>query len=197
MLTHGWPGSVVEFLDVVGPLADPTAHGGDAADAFHVVCPSLPGYGFSDQPAEPGWGIERIADAWARVMGHLGYERFGAAGSDWGTSISTLLALRHPERIAGIHLVPPLAAAGAPEGATPWERDALADLARRGGDGSGYSAVQATRPQTVGYGLVDSPVALCAWMAEKLVTWADNGPAPAPAAAGPNPDHAPGPGPDP
>lgn len=138
----------------------------------------------------PGWGVERIADAWARVMAHLGFERFGAAGTDWGTSISTLLALPHPERIAGIHLVPPLAAAGPPEGATPWERDALADLARRGDDGSGYSAMHATRPQAIGYGLVDSPVALGAWMAEKLVTWADNGPAPAGAQT--DPDHAPG-----
>jgi hypothetical protein len=94
VLTHGWPGSVVEFLKVVGPLADPAAHGGSAADAFHVVCPSLPGFGFSDKPSRAGWGIERIADAWAALMARLGYDRHGAQGSDWGTSISTLLGQR-------------------------------------------------------------------------------------------------------
>jgi len=109
VLTHGWPGSIVEFLEVIGPLADPPAHGGDASDAFHVVCPSLPGYGFSDKPAQTGWGIERIAAAWTRVMASLGYERYGAAGSDWGTSISTLVAQQDPDHVAGIHLIPPLA----------------------------------------------------------------------------------------
>jgi pimeloyl-ACP methyl ester carboxylesterase len=109
VLTHGWPGSIMEFLDVIGPLSDPAAHGGDAADAFHVVCPSLPGYGFSDKPATPGWGIERIADAWIELMGRLGYSRYGAAGCDWGTSVSTCIAQQAPERVAGIHLFPPLA----------------------------------------------------------------------------------------
>src|SRR4051794_4030486 len=108
VLTHGWPGSIVEFLEVIGPLCDPAVHGGDPADAFHVVCPSLPGYGFSEKPAAPGWGIERIASAWIALMARLGYDRFGAAGSDWGTSVSTCIAQQAPERVAGIHLFPPL-----------------------------------------------------------------------------------------
>jgi pimeloyl-ACP methyl ester carboxylesterase len=181
VLTHGWPGSVVEFLDVLGPLADPPAHGGDAADAFHVVCPSLPGYGFSDKPMRRGWGVERIADAWAELMARLGYGRYGAAGSDWGTTISTLLGQRDPAHVAGILLVPPLAAPdpATADDLTPDEEAALEDLERRRRDGSGYSEQQATRPQTVGYGLVDSPVGLCAWVAEKILTWTDgtHGPA--------------------
>ncbi len=183
VLTHGWPGSVVEFLDVLGPLSDPAAHGGDAADAFHVVCPSLPGYGFSGKPARPGWGVERTADAWAAIMAGLGYHRYGAAGGDWGTTISTLLGQRDAAHVAGILLVPPLAA---PDPATlddltPGERRALDDLARRRRDGSGYSEVQATRPQTIGYALVDSPVGLCAWIAEKLLDWSDRRPGGEPA----------------
>jgi pimeloyl-ACP methyl ester carboxylesterase len=176
VLTHGWPGSVVEFLDVLGPLTDPPAYGGDAADAFHVVCPSLPGYGFSDKPARAGWGVERIADAWAELMARLGHRRYGAAGSDWGTTISTLLARRDRAHVAGILVVPPLAA---PDPATfgeltPAEQAALADLERSGREESGYSAQQATRPQTLGYGLVDSPAGLCAWIVEKFRAWTDN-----------------------
>lgn len=175
VLTHGWPGSLVEFLDLLGPLTDPVAHGGAASDAFHVVVPSLPGYGFSDKPATTGWGVERIAQAWAELMARLGYERYGAAGSDWGTTISTLLAQQDRAHVAGILVVPPLAA---PDPATlgeltPAEGAALDELDERSRDGSGYSEVHATRPQTVGYGLVDSPAALCAWVAEKLVTWTD------------------------
>jgi epoxide hydrolase len=175
VVTHGWPGSLVEFLKVIGPLADPTAHGGDAADAFHVVCPSLPGYGFSDKPAQPGWGVERIADAWARLMARLGYERYGAQGSDWGTSISTSIGQRDPEHVAGIHLMPPLAP---PDPATfdrltEAERAALASLEHAADWDSGYSQQQATRPQTIGYALVDSPAALCAWIVEKLWSWTD------------------------
>jgi len=109
VLTHGWPGSVVEWLKVIGPLSDPPSYGSDAHDAFHLVCPTLPGYGFSDKPAEPGWGIERIAGAWAVLMSRLGYDRYGAVGSDWGTSISTLLGQLDDTHVAGIHLVPPLA----------------------------------------------------------------------------------------
>jgi pimeloyl-ACP methyl ester carboxylesterase len=177
VLTHGWPGSIVEFLDVLGPLTDPPAHGGDAADAFHVLCPSLPGYGFSDKPARTGWGVERIADAWAGLMARLGHGRYGAAGSDWGTTISTLLAQRDRAHVAGILVVPPLAA---PDPATvgdltPAERAALADLERSGREESGYSEQQATRPQTLGYGLVDSPAGLCAWIVEKFRAWTDNG----------------------
>jgi epoxide hydrolase len=175
VITHGWPGSIVEFLKVIGPLADPTAHGGDAADAFHVVCPSLPGYGFSDKPAQPGWGVERIAAAWARLMARLGYERYGAAGSDWGTSISASIGQQDPEHVAGIHLIPPLAP---PQPATfddlsDRERAALASLEHAAEWDSGYSQEQATRPQTIGYSLVDSPAGLCAWIAEKFWAWTD------------------------
>jgi len=170
VLTHGWPGSVVEFAEVVGPLADPPP----GEPAFHVVCPSLPGYGFSDKPADPGWTVHRIADAWAELMTRLGHARFIAQGHDWGTSVSTALATRHPDRLIGIHLMPPLVA---PDPATlddltDAERAAIADLEAAAG-GDGYSFVQATRPQTIGYGLVDSPAALCAWIAEKFHAWAD------------------------
>jgi pimeloyl-ACP methyl ester carboxylesterase len=175
LLTHGWPGSIVEFLKVIGPLTDPTAHGGVAADAFHVVCPSLPGYGFSDRPARTGWGIERIADAWGVLAARLGYRRYGAQGGDWGTSIATSLAQRHPEHLAGIHLTPPLAP---PDPATfgdltERERAAIGALERAREWESGYSQEQATRPQTIGYALVDSPAALCAWIVEKFWAWTD------------------------
>jgi epoxide hydrolase len=172
VMTHGWPGSIVEFTKVIGPLADPVAHGGDATDAFHVVCPSLPGYGFSDAPAEPGWGIDRIAAAWAALMARLGYERYGAQGSDWGTSVSTLIGRQDHEHVAALHLVPPLAAPVLDD-LTAAERDALDDLERRQATGSAYGELHATRPQTIGYGLVDSPAALCAWIVEKFVDWSD------------------------
>jgi pimeloyl-ACP methyl ester carboxylesterase len=176
VLTHGWPGSVVEFLKVIGPLTDPTAHGGDAADAFHLVIPSLPGYGFSDRPAQPGWGVERIAGAWARLMARLGYRRYGAQGGDWGTSVSTSIAQQDPEHVAGIHLNPPLAP---PDPATfddltEAERATLAALEHAAEWESGYSQEHATRPQTIGYALVDSPVALCAWIVEKFWAWTDH-----------------------
>jgi pimeloyl-ACP methyl ester carboxylesterase len=176
ILTHGWPGSVIEFSKVIGPLTDPVAHGGDPADAFHVVCPSLPGYGFSGKPAAPGWGIERIAAAWATLMARLGYARYGAQGSDWGTSISTLLARHDPGHVAGIHLMPPLAP---PDPATfadltDAEQAALASLEYSAEWGSGYSAEHSTRPQTIGYALADSPSALCAWIIEKFWSWTDH-----------------------
>lgn len=175
VMTHGWPGSIVEFLKVIGPLTDPTAHGGNAADAFHVVCPSLPGYGFSDRPSRPGWGVKRIAAAWAELMSRLGYERYGAQGGDWGTSVSASIAQRDPRHVVGIHLVPPLAP---PDPATlddlsDRERAALASLEHAAEWESGYSRLHATRPQTIGYALVDSPVALCAWIVEKLQAWTD------------------------
>jgi pimeloyl-ACP methyl ester carboxylesterase len=175
VITHGWPGSIVEFLDVIGPLTDPPAHGADAADAFHVVCPSLPGYGFSDKPARPGWGIERIAAAWAALMAELGYERYGAQGSDWGTSISATIAKQDAAHVVGIHLTPPLAP---PDPATlndltERERAALASIEHSAEWDSGYSREHATRPQTIGYALVDSPTALCAWIVEKFWAWTD------------------------
>jgi epoxide hydrolase len=175
VITHGWPGSIVEFLDAIGPLTDPPAHGGDARDAFHVVCPSLPGYGFSDKPSQPGWGIERIAAAWTALMSQLGYERYGAQGSDWGTSISATIAKVDPAHVAGIHLTPPLAPPDPETLDDPTEREraALASLEHSAEWDSGYSREHATRPQTIGYGLVDSPVALCAWIVEKFWAWTD------------------------
>jgi pimeloyl-ACP methyl ester carboxylesterase len=165
VLTHGWPGSIVEFAKVLGPLSED----------FHLVCPSLPGYGFSDKPTQPGWGVERIARTWAALMRELGYERFGAQGHDWGTSISTSLGQQFPERIVGLHLVPPLAAPNPAtmDDLTAAERAALDDLAKGAEDGDGYSHEQSTRPQTIGYGLVDSPVALAAWIVEKFHAWTD------------------------
>jgi pimeloyl-ACP methyl ester carboxylesterase len=175
IMTHGWPGSVVEFLKVIGPLTDPVSHGADAADAFDVVCPSLPGYGFSGKPTAPGWGVERIAAAWAQLMARLGYQRYGAQGSDWGTSISTSIGQQDSGHVAGIHLVPPLAP---PDPATfgtltMREREALASLRHSAEHDSGYSTEHATRPQTIGYALVDSPGALCAWIIEKFWAWTD------------------------
>ena len=151
VLTHGWPGSVVEFLKVIGPLTDPVAHGGEAADAFHVVCPSLPGYGFSDKPTAPGWGIERIAAAWAELMAQLGYDRYGAEGGDWGASVTAALGQRDRAHLVGIHLVPPLAP---PDPATldaPTERERAAlealERSRRRGlgllAGAGHPAADA------------------------------------------------------
>jgi pimeloyl-ACP methyl ester carboxylesterase len=175
IITHGWPGSIVEFLKVIGPLTDPARYGGDPADAFHVVCPSLPGYGFSGKPGQAGWGVERIAWAWAELA-RLGYSRYGAAGSDWGTSISTLLGQQDRAHVAGIHLVPPLAG---PDPATfgdltEAERAAMESLAYADEWDSGYSREHATRPQTIGYGLVDSPAALAAWITEKFWSWTDH-----------------------
>jgi pimeloyl-ACP methyl ester carboxylesterase len=175
VITHGWPGSIVEFLKVIEPLTDPTAHGGAPADAFHVVCPSLPGYGFSDKPEQPGWGVERIAAAWTELMARLGYQRYGAQGSDWGTSISASIGQQDPEHVVGIHLTPPLAP---PDPATyddltERERAALASLQHSAESDSGYYQEHATRPQTIGYALVDSPAALCAWIIEKFWAWTD------------------------
>ena len=172
ILTHGWPGSVVEFMKVIEPLSNP----GHAADAFHLVCPSLPGYGFSGKPEQTGWGIERIARAWAVLMERLGYSRYGAVGSDWGTSVSTLLGQQDRTHVAGVHLIPPLAG---PDPATlddltSAERAALASLEYSAEWDSGYSREHATRPQTIGYALVDSPAALAAWIVEKFWAWTDH-----------------------
>ena len=165
VMTHGWPGSVVEFLKVIGPLSE----------TFHLVIPSLPGYGFSGRPAGKGWTIERIADAWAQLMARLGYARYGAQGHDWGTSVSAALAQRHHRHVAGIHLVPPLAPPDPDtyDDLTDDERRALHDLQKAGESEDGYSLEHATKPQTIGYGLVDSPAALCAWIIEKFYSWSD------------------------
>jgi pimeloyl-ACP methyl ester carboxylesterase len=174
LLTHGWPGSIVEFQDVIGPLTDPVAHGGEPADAFHVVCPSLPGYAWSDAPTEPGWDPTRIASAWAELMARLGYDRYGAQGGDWGAIVTTALGASDRDHLVGIHLnMPVVLPDSAPEDAT--EQQIVDDLQTFRAVDSGYQKVQSTRPQTVGYGLVDSPAALAAWIVEKLWSWSDNG----------------------
>jgi pimeloyl-ACP methyl ester carboxylesterase len=174
-MTHGWPGSVVEFHKVIGPLTDPTAHGGEARDAFHIVCPSLPGYGFSDKPQETGWGIERIAAAWAQLMARLGYDRYLAQGGDWGAMVTTAIGYQDPEHCAGIHLNMVVAPPD-PEtmnDLTEQEQGSLASLKHYQDWDSGYSKQQSTRPQTVGYGLVDSPAGQAAWILEKFWSWTD------------------------
>jgi len=175
VLTHGWPGSIVEFLGVIGPLTDPVAHGGDAADAFHVVCPSLPGYGWSGKPARSGWGIERIGAAWAALMARLGYDRYGAQGGDWGAGVTTEIGLADRAHCVGIHLNMATAFPTAEMlgDITPAEQSALDSLTHYQDWDSGYSKQQATRPQTLGYGLVDSPAGQCAWIVEKLWSWSD------------------------
>jgi pimeloyl-ACP methyl ester carboxylesterase len=165
IMTHGWPGSVIELLEAVGPLTDPTAHGGDAADAFHLVLPSIPGYGFSGEPAEIGWDPGRTARAWGELMHRLGYTRYVAQGGDVGASITDAMGRLAPEGLIGIHLnllVTALAAPGPTE--TEQERAAADALAAFRASGFGYFLEQATRPQTIGYALLDSPVALAAWM---------------------------------
>lgn len=174
LITHGWPGSVAEFHNVIAPLADPIAFGGSAADAFHVVCPSLPGFGFSAKPTETGWGTERIADAWVTLMSRLGYPRFGAQGGDWGARIAMTLGRRHPDHVIGIHLnMVPFPVPENTDDLTERERSALDVLARHRAGGSAYAAVHATRPQSIGYGLTDSPSALAAWLTDKFEAWSD------------------------
>ncbi|HEX9031022.1 MAG TPA: alpha/beta fold hydrolase [Streptosporangiaceae bacterium] len=175
IITHGWPGSVVEFHKVIGPLTDPVAHGGDASDAFHVVCPSLPGYGFSGKPSRPGWGVERTADAWDELMTRLGYSRYGAQGGDWGAQVTTGIGMRHPDHVTGIHLNMPVVIPDPDtmNDLTEREQAGLASIEHYMNWDSGYSKQQSTRPQTVGYGLLDSPAGLCAWIIEKFWSWTD------------------------
>jgi pimeloyl-ACP methyl ester carboxylesterase len=165
IMTHGWPGSVIELLEAVGPLADPTAYGGEAEEAFHLVLPSIPGYGFSGEPAEIGWDPGRTARAWAELMHRLGYTRYVAQGGDVGASITDAMGRQAPEGLIGIHtnlLVTALGAPGPTE--TEQERAAADTLAAFRASGFGYFLEQATRPQTIGYALLDSPVGLAAWM---------------------------------
>ena len=165
IMTHGWPGSVIEMLDSVGPLTDPTAHGGSAEDAFHLVLPSLPGYGLSGEPAEVGWDLGRTARAWVELMRRLGYTRYVAQGGDVGAGVTDAMGRLAPEGLVGIHtnlLVPALG--GTMPTDTDEERAAAAQIATFGQSGNGYFVEMATRPQTIGYALLDSPVALAAWM---------------------------------
>jgi pimeloyl-ACP methyl ester carboxylesterase len=176
VLTHGWPGSVVEFLDVLGPLTDPVAHGGDAADAFHVVIPSLPGFGFSGPTRDAGWDTRRIARALAELMARLGYERYGAQGGDFGALVSPDLGRVDGEHVVGVHVN------AATVGFIPFggvDEDTLTDVEKARWarqqkfqhEGNGYFQVQATRPQTIAYSLTDSPVGQLAWIVEKFKEW--------------------------
>src|SRR5215468_1167004 len=178
VVTHGWPGSVAEFAKIIGPLSDPVAHGGDARDAFHVVCPSMPGYGFSGPTRAPGWDIRRVAAAIAALMERLGYARYGAQGGDWGAAASTQLGMLVPERLVGIHLNfvlagPPTDGSDPMEGVTPEERAALDATAGFETEETGYQRIQGTRPQTLAYGLADSPAGLAGWIVEKFRAWSD------------------------
>jgi pimeloyl-ACP methyl ester carboxylesterase len=167
IMTHGWPGSIMEMIDSVGPLTDPTAHGGSAQDAFHLVLPSLPGYGFSGEPVEVGWDLGRTARAWAELMRRLGYTRYVAQGGDVGAGVTDAMGRQAPDGLIGIHtnlLVPALS--GAMPTNTDEERAAAAQIATFRQSGNGYFVEMATRPQTIGYALLDSPIALAAWMAD-------------------------------
>ncbi|ADD45459.1 epoxide hydrolase family protein [Stackebrandtia nassauensis] len=177
VLTHGWPGSIAEFVDVVDELADPESAD---APAFHVVVPSLPGFGYSDKPTSTGWGIEKIAAAWVELMGRLGYDRFAAAGGDFGGVITTILGGRFPEHVLGVHTTSPqgpsgLAADGlSMEGLTAVEREWAEETSEFwSGARAAYAKQQAARPQTIGYSLVDSPVGLLAWILDKFAEWTD------------------------
>ncbi|MEW2507502.1 epoxide hydrolase family protein [Amycolatopsis sp. NPDC047767] len=182
VITHGWPGSVLEMLKVIGPLTDPTRHGGSAADAFHVVIPSMPGYGFSGKPTATGWGPARIARAWDVLMKRLGYREYVSQGGDWGSVVSDVLAAQKPAGLLGIHVnmpatVPPEIAkiltdgGPAPSGLSTEERAAFDSLNALYTRGSGYSAMMVTRPETVGFGLADSPAGLASWMYDKFAAW--------------------------
>ena len=174
VITHGWPGSVVEFHKVIEPLTNPTQHGADAADAFHVVCPSLPGFGFSAKPTTRGWGVDHIAAAWALLMNRLGYNRYGAQGGDWGSAVTTSLGAQDPQHCAGIHIT--LAMGTRPKidvDPSPEEARALQGIKYYNDWDTGYSKQQSTRPQTVAYGLTDSPAGQAAWILEKFWAWTD------------------------
>jgi pimeloyl-ACP methyl ester carboxylesterase len=179
VVTHGWPGSIVEFLDVIGPLTDPRSHGGDPADAFHLVIPSIPGFGLSGPTSEPGWSAGRVAGAFAELMSRLGYERYGAQGGDEGAIISPDIGRAAPDHVVGVHVnaasvgfmpFPPLEDSELAELGEA-ERDRVERIGRYMDDGSGYAQIQSTRPQTLSYGLTDSPVGQLAWIMERFQDW--------------------------
>ena len=175
LMTHGWPGSIVEFQKTIEPLTNPTAHGGTADQAFHIVCPTLPGFGFSDQPTEPGWGIEKIARAWDELMVRLGYNQYLAQGGDWGAIVTTAIGVQNLRHCQGIHITMPIV------GPDPDTLNDLSELEQASlaaaqfyqNHDSGYSKQQSTRPQTLGYGLADSPIGQAAWILEKFYQWMD------------------------
>ncbi len=174
VITHGWPGSVFEFYKIIGPLTDPVAHGGNAEDAFHVVCPSMPGYGFSSAPRKPGFDPGAVAETVVKLMAELGYERYGAQGGDWGAIVTVQIGRLDPEHCAGIHLnmimaLPP----EEPGELEAREQERLAHAGEFQAEGTGYQAIQGTKPQTLAYGLTDSPVGLAGWIVEKFRAWGD------------------------
>ncbi|MFU8875785.1 epoxide hydrolase family protein [Micromonospora sp. SL4-19] len=177
ILTHGWPGSVVEFMKTIGPLTDPARHGGDPADAFHVVAPSLPGFGFSSPLAGPGWDTNRVARAWAELMNRLGYHRYGAQGGDTGSIVSPELGRIDPDHVIGVHVnnlgTFPSGDPAELVGLTEADQARLALMTTWGRDMSGYAIVQSTRPRTISYALTDSPVGQLAWIVEKFKEWTD------------------------
>jgi pimeloyl-ACP methyl ester carboxylesterase len=177
ILTHGWPGSIVEFMKIIGPLTDPARHGGDPADAFHVVAPSLPGFGFSSPLSAPGWNTGRVARAWAELMRRLGYDRYGAQGGDTGAIVSPELGRIEPDRVVGVHVnnlgTFPTGDPAELDGLTEADRARLALMTTWGREMTGYAILQATRPQTISYALTDSPVGQLAWIVEKFKEWTD------------------------
>jgi pimeloyl-ACP methyl ester carboxylesterase len=177
ILTHGWPGSVVEFMNIIGPLTDPARHGGDPADAFHIVAPSLPGFGFSSPLAGPGWDTNRVARAWAELMKRLGYQRYGAQGGDTGAIVSPELGRLDPDHVLGVHVnnlgTFPSGDPAELTGLTESDRARLALMGTWGSDMAGYAIVQSTRPQTISYALTDSPAGQLAWIVEKFKEWTD------------------------
>ncbi|MEY8771370.1 epoxide hydrolase family protein [Erwinia sp. ACCC 02193] len=178
LMTHGWPGSVLEFRAMIGPLTDPTAYGGQASDAFHLVIPALPGFGFSDKPTSPGWGVGKTASAWVQLMARLGYgQRWAAQGGDWGSAVTTALGHMRPPGLVGIHLNMVMYQPTRDEiaQATPEEQRMLADAQRYDQELSGYMKVQSTRPQSVGFALADSPVGLAAWIYALFQDASDSG----------------------
>jgi pimeloyl-ACP methyl ester carboxylesterase len=186
IITHGWPGSILELVKVIGPLTDPTAHGGRAEDAFDLVLPSMPGYGFSGKPQSTGWGPDRMARAWAELMQRLGYKRYVSQGGDWGSVVSDAMARQAPPGLLGIHVNMPATVPAdiaralkcgdpPPPGLSDKERDAYKSLANLYEKGSGYAIMMVTRPQTVGYSLDDSPVGLAAWIYDKFADWTYSG----------------------
>jgi pimeloyl-ACP methyl ester carboxylesterase len=186
IMTHGWPGSTFELLKVVGPLTDPTSFGGNAEDAFHLVLPSFPGYGFSGKPAVTGWGPDKVGEAWDTLMKRLGYDNYVSQGGDWGAIVSQAMAVQEPAGLLGIHVnmpatVPPEIAVllatyqPAPDTFTDVEKDAFASLDFFYKKGGGYAAIMNTRPQTLGYSLADSPVGLAAWIYDKFSAWTHSG----------------------
>ncbi len=175
IISHGWPGSVAEFHKVIDALADPTAHGGKAEDAFHVVAPSLPGYGFSGKPTSPGTSVEKIGRMWGQLMARLGYQRYVAQGGDWGSVITQSMGQTETQHCAGIHITLPIVTPDPDtmDNLTEQEQSALEAMTFYNDWDSGYSKQQSTRPQTLGYGLADSPVGQMAWIVEKFYAWMD------------------------